>query len=126
MERETLMALLRSGHEEAWRLAADALAHGAVWEEYGSNVTASLSSIFRRRRRVAENAGQYSVGFESAVHTLNAWGGHRLVLGRIEDEPRSGLMFQIFLNSESDAIVACFGIEPPDYRGKFPRSGKGT
>lgn len=28
MEREVLMALLRSGSEEAWSLAADALARG--------------------------------------------------------------------------------------------------
>ncbi|GAB3377940.1 hypothetical protein [Amycolatopsis echigonensis] len=126
MEREVLMALLRSGSGEAWSLAADALAHGAVWEGYGSNVTASLSSIFRRRRKVAERAGQYSVGFDAAVHALNAWGGHRLKLGQIEDKSRSGMVFQLFLNTESDAVVACFGIEPPAYRGKFSRPGKGT
>ncbi|MGW4399864.1 hypothetical protein ACWEHA_31635 [Amycolatopsis nivea] len=126
MERETLMGLLRSGSEEAWGLAADALARGAAWDEYGGEATFSLQSIFRRRCRIAAKAGQYSVGFEAAVHALNSWSERRLVLGAIDDRPRNGLVFQLFLNSESAAIVACFAIEPPAYREKFPRPAAGA
>ncbi|WP_134729942.1 hypothetical protein [Amycolatopsis nivea] len=126
MERETLLGLLRSGSADAWGRAADALDRGAAWDEYGGAETFSLQSIFRRRRRVAAKAGQYSVGFEAAVHALNSWGERRLTLGTIDDRPRNGLVFQLFLNSESAAIVACFAIEPPAYRGKFPRPAEGA
>ncbi len=51
---------------------------------YGAN-QCRIALTFDFRRRVAAKAGQYSVGFEAAVHALNSWGERRLTPGMVEE-----------------------------------------
>ena len=121
MDDFDLARLLRDSDLKAWRLAVDALEGGAKYERQGYQDTFSACSIFRRRLRLAVKGGQYSVGFRRAVDALTSWSGRGMVIGTIEDHLKSGLSFQVFLDEREISMIACFGIEPPYLRGKFPR-----
>jgi hypothetical protein len=81
-----------------------------VWSD---NVPAQrVASIYSRRRRATLRAGQESVGFDEAVSDLQGYEGELLKVGFIDDRPRGGFYFQLFLDSDLSRIFACLGVGP--------------
>ena len=114
IERERLEALLSEmGTVEIPMLAVAALVAGADFEVSDHPVGAArIRSLFGRRERTARRAGQPSVGFAESVHELGAYEGSHFVTGYIDDRPRGGYFFQLFLTPDQSSIVTCFGIRP--------------
>ena len=122
MDREELRELLAAEGTEAGRLAADGLANGAEFDKFSSGHTVYFAALFgRRHRTVVPRSGQYTVGMAAAVATLKARREPRTMMGFVNDRPRSGLLFTVFMNLELTELVACFAIEPPSEKGRFPR-----
>ncbi|WP_326569400.1 hypothetical protein VSH64_48015 [Amycolatopsis rhabdoformis] len=68
--------------------------------------------MFRRRQRNAPRAGQPSIGFAEGLRDLDAYEGTFLTLGHLDDRPRGGYYFQLFLTPDRSRLVACFGVGP--------------
>ncbi|QRP44312.1 hypothetical protein [Amycolatopsis sp. FDAARGOS 1241] len=86
---------------------------GAKFELWlGASSAAAFRSVFRRRQRSALRAGQPSIGFDQGLRDLDAYEGAHLVLGHVDDRPRGGYYFQLFLTPDLSRLVACFGVKP--------------
>lgn len=113
MERSQIDGLLVSGSGNIFLLSRSALNAGAAFKVGDHAVPAEhLVSIYSRRERHAHRAGQPSIGFTQAVASLREYGKGEVVIGSIDDRPRGGYYFQLFLSQDLSRIVACLGVKP--------------
>jgi hypothetical protein len=114
VERDQLDRLLAArGGEDAFFLARRALTAGAEFAIKPSAVASEhLASIYRRRERHARRAGQATVGFSEAIADLQENGEREIAGGFIDDRPREGYYYQLFLSLDLSAVIACLGIKP--------------
>lgn len=115
MIREQLIELASraSGESDTWTLCHAALRAGALFEIYeGATDRTRLLSIYRRRWRNAERAGQPSTGFLQALTDMENFNGEALILGYVDNRDRGGYYFQLFLSPDSNCLVACLGVKP--------------
>ncbi|UOX85287.1 hypothetical protein MUY14_26220 [Amycolatopsis sp. FBCC-B4732] len=112
-DRERLTGLLSAlKAAEIPALALDALAAGADCEIEGPVGLARMKSLFARRERNSRNAGQPSIGFAEGVRALEAYDGPHCVIAYINDQPRGGYFFQLFLTPDVSGVITCFGVKP--------------
>ncbi|MGW5741484.1 hypothetical protein [Amycolatopsis sp. NPDC003861] len=112
-DRERLGELLSGlAPAEIPLLALDALAAGANCEIEGPVGVLRMKSLFARRERNSRNAGQHSVGFVDGVRALKAYSGTHCVIAHIDDRPRGGYFFQLFLTPDVSGVITCFGVKP--------------
>jgi hypothetical protein len=112
-DRERLAGLLSALESaEIPPLALDALAAGADCEIEGPVGMARMKSLFARRERNSRKAGQPSIGFADSVRALAAYDGPSCVIGYIDDRPRGGYFFQLFLTPDASGVITCFGVKP--------------
>ena len=62
--------------------------------------------------------GHPSIGFTQALDDLDGHDGARLVLGFVDDRPRDGYYFLLFLSADRAELVACLGIKADDLGAK--------
>lgn len=112
MDRDSLAGML-GGHGETAQLARDALLAGAdykVWTE-GTAQVGSLRTIYGRRLRLVQRKGRTSTGFAEAVEALRDYDASpEAVIGYIDDRPKSGYYFQLFLTADLSEMIACLGV----------------
>jgi hypothetical protein len=112
MKRMDLVKLLE-GDGEAFRLCRSALTRGAdfkVWVEPAS--TRDTASIYFRRMRTMSRTGQPSIGVAEAVADLRACTEAELLIGYVDDRPKDGYYFQIFMVPNFERVIACLGVRP--------------
>jgi hypothetical protein len=111
VKRAELAAVLSGGGAVA-ESAREALTTGAAYEVWpGTSSADSLLSTYRRRSRHVERTGQPSIGFPEAVERLAASTADRLAIGYVDDRPRGGYYFQVFLDPTGPTLVACLGVK---------------
>jgi hypothetical protein len=112
-DRERLTELLAElGSAEIPVSAVGALAAGAGCEIEGPVGMARMRSQFARRERNSRNAGQTSIGFAESVRALEAYDEPSCVIAYIDDRPRGGYFFQLFLTPDLSGVITCFGVKP--------------
>jgi hypothetical protein len=52
------------------------------------------------------------VGFSEAIADLQENGEREIAGGFIDDRPREGYYYQLFLSLDLSAVIACLGIKP--------------
>ena len=111
MKRESLENLL-AAEGEVYELARTALVSGAHYEVWDDRVAIEgIRTIYRRRHRTTRRVGQPSLGFADAVGALEAYDGAKISLGFIDDWPRDGYYFQLFLAPGLGQVVACLAVK---------------
>lgn len=111
MERSRLAQLL-AGADEVRLLARAALEAGAEYRVWpGGAELQSLVTIYGRRERLTRRLSQPTLGFTEALDSLHAYDGAELAIGFIDDRPRGGYYFQLFLDLECSAVIACLGVK---------------
>lgn len=113
VERSRLIQLL-AGDGEVRLLSRSALSAGAEYEVWPEAVPAQrLLAVYERRERSVRRSGQSSIGFSDALDALRTYGGPELSIGFIDDRSRGGYYFQLFMEVDLEAVVACLGVESP-------------
>jgi hypothetical protein len=74
--------------------------------------TLRMRSLFARRERDSRNAGQLPIWFADSVRALEAYEGLHCVIAYIDDRPRGGYFFQLFLTPDLSEMITCFGVKP--------------
>jgi len=109
MGRSQLVAML--GGSDAGVLCQQALENGATFTvHHGAMPATHYAVIYARRERLCRQRGISSVGFRQAVEDLQLAGDQAVCLGWVDtvDPPYH---FQLFLNEDLSAIVACLGVD---------------
>lgn len=111
-EKEGLFRVLE-GDAEVLGLAREAVEGGAAFRVWPGEVeTVRLRSIYGRRRRTVERAGQPSLGFDEALEGLAACEEATVAIGYVDDRVRGGWYFQMFLTADRARLVACLAVKP--------------
>ncbi|WP_156926034.1 hypothetical protein [Glycomyces arizonensis] len=111
MERNDLLNALNgsSGIEEQARRAIEDGDDFEIWPR--AVAKSEILTIYSRRLRLLSKNGQPSVGFAEAIESIRSFPEDRLRIGYVDDRPRGGYYFQLFLSPEDSVIVACFGVQ---------------
>ncbi|WP_157515843.1 hypothetical protein [Nocardiopsis trehalosi] len=113
MDRLALAELLKSDRR-AFLLCGTALSGGADFKIWNDPIpTRELGSIYSRRMRMMHRKGQITIGATEAIADLEACPETELMIGRVDDRPNSGYIFQIFLTPSLDKVVSCLAVQPP-------------
>jgi hypothetical protein len=127
VDRDRLAVLLDAQDDTyiACRLAV--LAGARFWIDDGEVPASRLATIYHRRDRLTRAKGIQSRGFTAAVEALQSHGEEPICIGAVDiDDPP--YHFQLFLNANLTAVVACLGVDqrwraanPPSIRAEVAR-----
>ncbi|GAA2332450.1 hypothetical protein GCM10010170_011380 [Dactylosporangium salmoneum] len=113
MERQKLIRLM-AGDDDMRVAVREALAAGAgfqVWDDSRVPVPAAMS-ILRRRQASAERRGTSLLNFAEAIDALTRYTGDTVMVGRVGDREHNAVLFQLYLNPETEAVICCLGVRP--------------
>ncbi|MEU7673545.1 hypothetical protein AB0C42_01855 [Micromonospora taraxaci] len=110
MNRAHLARLLERD-SEAYVACRRAVLDGAtIWISETGQQASTLAHIYARRQRTTRQFGIPTLGFPAAVQELHDRGEQlvRLAAVDVEDPPYH---FQLFLNDDVSAVLACIGVD---------------
>ncbi|GAA2710043.1 hypothetical protein Apa02nite_079750 [Actinoplanes palleronii] len=92
-----------------------AVLYGRRWRVYSTPVPApDLVWIYTIREAQLREAETATLGFTSALEALRSLGNKAVCLGYAVGADNPPYHFQLFLNHDSTAVVACLGFALPD------------
>lgn len=92
-----------------------ALEDGARFEIWENDVlTAALANIYSQRARRMREKSQPTLGISEALEALESCDLAAVNIGFVDDRPRGGYYFQLFLTTDLSDVVACFGVKASD------------
>lgn len=114
MELDHLVSLLDS-EDEALAACQRAVLYGRRWRVYSTLVPAAeLAWIYAIRETQPRET--VTIGFTEAVDALRSLGNKAVHLGYTISADDPPYQFQLFLNEDLTAVVACLGFELADRR----------
>ncbi|MEV0715622.1 hypothetical protein [Asanoa sp. NPDC050611] len=110
MDRDRLAQLLDTPGAAFSACRSAVLAGARFWVTDIDQPASGLFEIYRRRDAHTRQEGISTLGFTAAVETLRALGQQPVRLRAVDlDEPP--YHFQLFLNADATAVVACLGVD---------------
>jgi hypothetical protein len=121
MDRDRLTQLLDRDGEAFVACRRAVLAGASFWVTDHTQTASIFAAIYARRDRHTRERGIETLGFTRAVDDLRACGEEPVCVGAVDlDDPP--YHFQLFLNEDATAVVACLGV---DQSWKTPRHPAG-
>jgi hypothetical protein len=110
VNRDHLVGMLRRDGE-AFDACRQALVAGArFWVTEHTQQASILVGIYARRDRHTQQRAIPTLGFAQAVDDLRSRGGDPVRIGAV-DSDNPPYHFQLFLNEDATAVVACLGVD---------------
>ncbi|WP_285558380.1 hypothetical protein [Actinoplanes regularis] len=112
MELDHLLGLL-DPEDEVSAACRQAVLHGRRWRVHSTRVPASeLVWIYTIREAQLREAATATLGFTTAIEALRSLGNKAVYLGYAVSADDPPYHFQLFIDEDLTAVVACLGVGP--------------